>query len=174
MALWLTLLQGGTQPISVQSEPTVATHDHTQAWAAGPRLPRLKIKPPAKPVPAPKPASASASKSSPNSNPQVAGQVDTTARNAHLAGKKHPVTGVPFDAEGFPDFRAAGVVQKEVRITYTGTRTGDVAAANKAAGLTSTPTGMRWHHHQDGTTMQLVPADIHTKTGHVGGFGLSK
>jgi hypothetical protein len=26
------------------------------------------------------------------------------------------------------------------------------------------------HHHQDGTTMQLVPTDIHRPTGHTGGF----
>jgi hypothetical protein len=95
---------------------------------------------------------------------------DTPIRNAHLAGKKHPVTGVPFDADGYPDFRAARVVQAEVRITYTGSRMVDFAAANKAAGLRETPKGMTWHHHQDRTTMQLVPTDIHAKTGHTGGF----
>jgi len=91
-------------------------------------------------------------------------------RNAHLAGKKHPLTGVPFDAEGYPDFRAAGVVKVEVKIAYTGTRTGDFAAANKAAGLRETPKGMTWHHHQDRATMQLVPTEVHAKTGHTGGF----
>jgi HNH/ENDO VII superfamily nuclease len=91
-------------------------------------------------------------------------------RNAHLAGKVHPVTKVPFDAHGFPDFKAAGLVQKEVQITYTGTRGGDFAAANQAAGLPSTPRNMTWHHHQDGTTMQLVPTRIHDNTGHTGGF----
>jgi hypothetical protein len=91
-------------------------------------------------------------------------------RNAHLAGKKHPLTGVPFDAEGYPDFRAAGVVKVEVAIHYTGSRTRDFAAANKAAGLEATPKGMTWHHHQDGTTMQLVPTEVHARTGHTGGF----
>jgi hypothetical protein len=94
----------------------------------------------------------------------------TPIRNFHLAGKKHPVTGVPFDLDGYPDFRATGVVRVEVKITYTGSRMGDYAAANKAAGLRETPKGMTWHHHQDGTTMQLVPTDIHAKTGHTGGF----
>jgi hypothetical protein len=108
--------------------------------------------------------------------PQRAGPTSTRAltetpiRNAHLAGKKHPITGVPFDADGYPDFRAAGVVKVEVRIEYTGSRTRDFAAANKAAGLRETPKGMTWHHHQDGTTMQLVPTDIHARTGHTGGF----
>ncbi len=91
-------------------------------------------------------------------------------RNAHLAGKRHPVTGVPFDAEGYPDFRAAGVVKAEVKIEYTGSRMRDFAAANKVAGLKETPKGMTWHHHQDGTTLQMVPTDIHAATGHTGGF----
>jgi A nuclease of the HNH/ENDO VII superfamily with conserved WHH len=94
-------------------------------------------------------------------------------RNGHLAGKVHPVTGVPFDEQGFPDFRAAGVVEREVQIEYTGTRGGDFKAANEVAGLEATPDGMTWHHHQDRTTMQLVPEGIHKATGHTGGYGLS-
>ncbi|WP_244224979.1 HNH endonuclease [Corallococcus sicarius] len=95
---------------------------------------------------------------------------DAPIRNAHLAGRRHPVTGVPFDAEGYPDFRAAGVVKVEVEIPYTGSRAGDFAAANKAAGLKETPKGMTWHHHQDRATLQLVPTAIHARTGHTGGF----
>ncbi|HQU46029.1 MAG TPA: HNH endonuclease [Pirellulales bacterium] len=96
--------------------------------------------------------------------------VNTPIRNAHLAGKKHPVTGVPFDAQGFPDF--SSVSKKTVKIKQTGSRTADFAEANKAAGLKSTPEGYTWHHHQDGTTMQLVPRDVHRATGHTGGFAL--
>jgi hypothetical protein len=92
----------------------------------------------------------------------------TCIRNAHLAGKNHPKTGIPFDKDGFPNF--SSVAQKEVRITLTGNVKKDFAAANKAAGLDRTPPGMTWHHHQDMTTMQLVPTDIHSKTGHTGGF----
>ena len=94
-------------------------------------------------------------------------------RNVHLAGKKHPKTGVPFDANGDPDFRAAGVVKVEVKIKMTGTRT-DFTEANRAANLSSTPKGYTWHHHQDGTTMQLVPTDIHQATGHTGGVATLK
>jgi hypothetical protein len=90
--------------------------------------------------------------------------------SAHLAGQRHPKTGVPFDAKRFPDFKAAGVVNAEVQITQTGTRAGDFKAANEAARFKETPRGMTWHHHQDGTTMQLVPRDIHMQTGHTGGF----
>ncbi|WP_239470114.1 HNH endonuclease [Archangium violaceum] len=95
---------------------------------------------------------------------------ETPIRNAHLAGRKHPVTHVPFDADGYPDFRAAGVVEVEVKISFTGSRVRDFAAANKAAGFKETPKGMTWHHHQDGTTLQLVPTGIHARTGHTGGF----
>src|SRR6266498_1469718 len=95
-------------------------------------------------------------------------------RNAHLAGGVHPKTGVSFDAKGFPDFKAAGVVKAEVRINPTGTRAGDFSAANKAAGFKKTPKGYTWHHHQDGTTMQLVPRKIHAQTGHDGGFKKTK
>lgn len=95
-------------------------------------------------------------------------------RNAHLAGKKHPKTDVPFDENGYPDFKAAGVVKSEVKITPTGSRAGDYRAANQAAGLDKTPEGYTWHHHQDGTTMQLVPRKIHAETGHTGGFSQSE
>lgn len=91
-----------------------------------------------------------------------------TPRNAHLAGKTHPKTGIPFDDQGYPDF--SGVATKTVNIKQTGNRAGDFAAANQAAGLGRTPEGFTWHHHQDGTTMQLVPTPIHAQTGHTGGF----
>ncbi|MGK3998677.1 RHS repeat-associated core domain-containing protein [Sorangium sp. So ce1024] len=95
-------------------------------------------------------------------------------RNAQLAGKTHPRTGVPFDSAGYPDFRAAGVVRTEVKITPTGSRPGDSRAANQAAGFSRTPEGYTWHHHQDGSTMQLVPSNIHRMTGHTGGFALGR
>lgn len=90
----------------------------------------------------------------------------------HLAGKTHPKTGVPFDSHGFPDFRAAGVVKKEVKIKFTGNRRKDENAANKEANYGDTPKDYLWHHHQDGETMQLVPQKLHADTGHTGGFAL--
>ena len=89
-------------------------------------------------------------------------------RNGHLAGSVHPKTGIPFKANGHPDF--TGVAKTEVKIKQTGTRSGDFRAANEAAGLKNTPEGYSWHHHEDGTTMQLVPRDIHSQTGHTGGY----
>jgi hypothetical protein len=95
-----------------------------------------------------------------------------TSKNAHLAGGTHPVTGIPFDKNGHPDFSVVKI--KEVQIKQTGSRPGDARAANKAAGLTKTPPGYVWHHHQDGTTMQLVPEPMHTLTGHTGSFNPGK
>jgi hypothetical protein len=95
-------------------------------------------------------------------------------RNKALAGKKHPVTDVPFDSDGFPDFSdwLYGGGTNDVRINPTNSRGGDFAAANKAAGYSSTPKGYTWHHHQEYGRMQLVDEPVHTKTGHTGGFSL--
>jgi hypothetical protein len=95
-----------------------------------------------------------------------------TIRNGHLAGKQHPDTKIPFDKNGFPDF--SGVAKTSVDIKPTGSRAGDVRAANNAAGLKNTPEGYVWHHHQNGTTMQLVPGNVHSKTGHTGGFSIQR
>ena len=100
----------------------------------------------------------------------VRGSSRGAPRNAHLAGGTHPRTGVPFNSRGFPDFKAAEAVSREVRITQTGTRAGDFRAANEAAGFSRTPEGFTWHHHEDGVSMQLVERDIHASTGHTGGF----
>jgi RHS repeat-associated protein len=94
-------------------------------------------------------------------------------RNASLAGDTHPSTGVPFDDSGFPDFAAFRHPSvPDVRITPTGTRAGDFAAANKAAGLARTPTGYTWHHNQELGVMQLVERNVHAATGHTGGFAI--
>jgi len=89
-------------------------------------------------------------------------------RNYHLAGGVHPVSGIPFDAQGFPDF--SKISMRTVKINQTGRRGADNILANKAAGYVSTPVGYTWHHHQDGTTMQLVPTAVHVITGHSGGY----
>jgi hypothetical protein len=91
-------------------------------------------------------------------------------RNAHLAGGEHPKTGVPFDADGYPDFSKWAT--KTVNIEQTGSRGVDFRMANEAAGLSETPSGYTWYHHKDGTTMQLVPRNIHAKTGHSGGVSI--
>ena len=95
----------------------------------------------------------------------------TTIRNKDLAGKRHPDTNIPFDAQGFPDF--SGVAKTSVQVPHSGNRAADFSAANRAAGIRSEPDGWTWHHHQDGRTMQLVPHDIQRRTGHTGSIGIN-
>ncbi|HEU4323597.1 MAG TPA: HNH endonuclease [Roseiflexaceae bacterium] len=80
---------------------------------------------------------------------------------------KYP-NGVTYNIQGYPDFTPYAKIQ--VRIKMTGKNT-DFNLANKAANLEETPDGYVWHHHQDRTTMQLVPKDIHSRkaTPHTGG-----
>jgi len=86
---------------------------------------------------------------------------------------KYP-NGVQFNSSGFPDFSPYSVA--DVKIKLTGDYVDDFAAANEAAGINGKkpPRGYTWHHHQDMTTMQLVPADLHATVRHTGGMALLK
>ena len=85
---------------------------------------------------------------------------------------------VVYNSKGYPDFSrylyngTDGLSQ--VRIQLTGTRAGDFAAANRAAGFTRTPRGYRWHHHEDLGLMQLVRTRVHSQFWHSGGFSLGR
>jgi hypothetical protein len=124
-----------------------------------------KPPPPKQPAPSAKPAQPA----TPPTNP-VPIPPGKTIRNQALAGQKHPDTGIPFDTQGFPDFSA--VATNTVSIPHTGNRVSDESAANAASKIGRTPDNMTWHHHQDGRTMQLVPKDIHSRTGHTGSIGI--
>lgn len=112
-----------------------------------------------------------------NCGPSLKTPGGTTIRNSKLANKTHPVTGVPFDKNGFPDFSqyVYKLNGKPVDV-HIGNLTGDVAKdealALSKAGLKSTPKGYTWHHHQDTGRMQLVEEVVHKKTGHTGGVKL--
>jgi hypothetical protein len=98
-----------------------------------------------------------------------------TIRNKSLAGKNHPVSNVPFNNDGFPDFSAH--VQKEVKLSEIKGYADDFTAADKLAGITAEyrkANNLTWHHHQDCTTMQLIPSNIHLQTGHTGGLAIIK
>jgi len=56
----------------------------------------------------------------------------------------------------------------------TGKSEVDEIAALRASGLTKTPEGYTWHHHQDGKTMMLVEKYVHEKSGHTGGVAVVK
>jgi filamentous hemagglutinin len=117
-----------------------------------------------------------------------------TDKNVQLAGTRHGETGIVFDSRGCPVFDK--YVKHEVRITgdlknidkkahmraatrqlkaeieagivdknmFTAEQLHDIKSGSyKIEGFT-------WHHHQDFGRMQLIPEEIHSKTGHVGGF----
>ncbi|HKP52979.1 MAG TPA: DUF6531 domain-containing protein [Chloroflexia bacterium] len=103
-------------------------------------------------------------------------------RNLDFAGKvfhpedvevssKYP-NGVRFTENGYPDFTPYAIV--EVKIKMKGNYTTDYEEANKAAGIPGKrpPVGYTWHHHEDRTTMLLVPEDLHRKVGHDGGIAV--
>ncbi|CAM2064450.1 HNH endonuclease [Sulfidibacter corallicola] len=72
---------------------------------------------------------------------------------------------IPYK-DGYPDFSKWS--KESVPIEMTGDNTLDFAQANMAADFPDT-TGHTWHHHQDGTTMQLIPSDLHNNMPHSGG-----
>ena len=87
-------------------------------------------------------------------------------------------TSVRYGSDGFPDFSPHMYRGSDglgsVRINYTGSRTGDFAAANKAAGFADTPAGYTWHHHQDVGLMQLIQTSVHKRFSHSGGVSVYK
>lgn len=112
----------------------------------------------------------------------------------HMAGKKHPVTGVPYDSNGFPDFKNykvgpdlnidESIFLKNDFTQFKGATKQLKTAINKDPKLKKKFNkeqleaidneedripGFTWHHHQEPGKMQLVPTEIHSKTGHTGG-----
>ena len=117
-----------------------------------------------------------------------------SAKNVHLAGSRHPETGVVFDQRGYPIFD--DVASYDIRFSssqFSGVDyQGQMRMATRdlrntldsnpqlrsqfepdqlqaiQSGRASIPR-LTWHHHQDTGRMQLVPRDIHRDTGHIGG-----
>ena len=114
-------------------------------------------------------------------------------KNEHLAGQRHPVTGVLFKENGYPAFEPIIEVTIPEEL-----RSPEVSDARQFADATRqlqeileirpeavpslTPEqleaiekgwpripGLTWHHHEDGLTLQLVDRDTHARTGHSGG-----
>jgi RHS repeat-associated protein len=129
------------------------------------------------------------------------GQVSSTTipptndRMMHMAGKRHP-SGIVFDHRGFPVFDDVAAYDTKIphHIATIRDRTAHMQAATRDLHRTImggnlnysfTPVqlqqiargearieGFIWHHHQDRGRMQLVPRNIHQRTGHLGGFEL--
>ena len=116
--------------------------------------------------------------------------VTTNLKNGHLKNDVHPITGIPYDKDGFPIFEPV----VEVKIDKSLYLEKDTVQFKKATELLlqeinknpelknhftemqlkqilkgKKPKGFTWHHHQNEGIMQLVDADIHGKTGHTGG-----
>ncbi len=51
----------------------------------------------------------------------------------------------------------------------TGSYSGDFAAANKAAGFSSTPEGFTWQHTETQGELQLINSEAHSAAKHSGG-----
>jgi hypothetical protein len=119
-------------------------------------------------------------------------------RNVHLAGQRHPVSGIVFDTRGFPifddvavfdtkltsgQFRAVNYeqqMQMASRDLSQAIQRGEISASrftpdqlSQIQSGAAQIDGYTWHHHQDYGRMQLVPRDIHRATGHIGGEGMS-
>ncbi len=46
---------------------------------------------------------------------------------------------------------------------------GRIPMANKAVGLSETPSGYVWHHVENGKTMEMIPRILHNSGRHTGG-----
>jgi hypothetical protein len=108
-------------------------------------------------------------------------------QNHEYAGKAFPAEKLPaeyrkkglrFSKQGHPDFEPHALELpnggKRVQIEYTGNRSADFKAANKAAGLAETPRYHTWHHLEDGKSMMLVPTKLHDAVKHSGGVSRYK
>lgn len=110
-----------------------------------------------------------------------------------MVGKKHEETGIYFDNDGFPKFKAIATIkldrklwkkcrsvhfyhaskilyqkmQKDTRLARKFTKKEKLQFED--GGL---PDKYTWHHHQDKGVMQLVDRDIHADVRHDGGFSI--
>lgn len=80
--------------------------------------------------------------------------------------------------DGFPDFSEFADKTVKIDMDLAGNRAKDFKAADEAVrealGDPSwrRPSDMTWHHHEDGTTMQLVPSSVHDAAQHTGGVSV--
>lgn len=110
-----------------------------------------------------------------------------------MVNKKHKVTGVKFDKNGFPEFKSI-VEIKLPRALYRKSRETHFRYANKklyekikrdkrfarkftkseieAFKRGETPSKFTWHHHEDRGRLQLVYNEIHAKVNHRGGYSI--
>jgi hypothetical protein len=80
--------------------------------------------------------------------------------------------------DGYPDFSPYSKGDVEIDMDLGGNRTKDFDAADAAMRERlgdpnwKKPDDLVWHHKEDGTTMQLVPKDVHGPAQHTGGVSV--
>jgi hypothetical protein len=104
-------------------------------------------------------------------NHEWAGKLFPLERISRQLHQKYP-HGVHFTGMGYPDFTRYAKAKVDIRVT--GKNHIDFALADKAAGFQKRPVDYTWHHHQNGTTMQLIPKDLHKAISHTGGVAKTK
>lgn len=103
-----------------------------------------------------------------------------------MAGDKHPVTGIPYDADGLPIFESKGEVllkesdfkksRKCSKALYEQIMENPELALKfmdeeiQLFKIGKKPEHYTWHHHQEAGRMQLVDYETHRKTGHTGRY----
>jgi len=97
--------------------------------------------------------------------------------NVEKANTVH--NGVRYTPDGYPDFEPFAIARAEIH--QTGFNDIDFKAANLESGIGAgidshrlAHPGFTWHHHQNGTTMLLVPTPIHNAARHSGGASIAR
>ena len=68
----------------------------------------------------------------------------------------------------------------QIELSRTGDRNADFRKANEAMAEKlgkekfREPDNYTWHHKEDGTTMELVPTDLHANVPHSGGVSVAR
>ena len=110
-----------------------------------------------------------------------------------MVNKRNSRTGIYFDKDGFPKFKAIEEIKLErkywrkdrdvhfyraSKILYQSIQRSSRKAKKFSRRDISTfkngevPSKYTWHHHQDKGVLQLVDSDIHSKVRHDGGFSI--
>ena len=110
-----------------------------------------------------------------------------------MVNRRNSRTGVPFDSDGFPKFKAIAEVKLERRywkkdrdvhfyraskILYERIQKSSRLSKKFSRKAINTfkhgelPSKYTWHHHQDKGVLQLVDYDTHSKVRHNGGFSI--
>lgn len=108
------------------------------------------------------------------SNHELAGELIPD----NMLPKRYRGKGLRFKETGYPDFMPVAKElsngKKIVKIEYQGSRAADFDLANSMFKWNETPVGYIWHHVEDGTSLMLIPADLHRLVRHTGGVATAR